>query len=866
MSPEILAGWDALHFGSDNNISNGWVPPDPILSVGPTYVVEMVNLLMGVYAKDGNRISVAALSSLFQSGSDAISDPKIQYDVASGRWFASVTDISSSSILLVVSANGTPTGSWHRFSIGGSGCLDQPILGVGTTTVILSANVFSSCTGSGITYTGAEYWVLNKSDLLSGAGSPAMHAVGPDVNEFSIHPVQIEGASADHYMISTYWPGAATTSTVLHLFTVSGTPPAAVAITVTSLAMPTAAVPPTSPQAGSRNAIDSGDIRIADAVWSAGTLWFGFDEACPSDSTRACIRLGEITTLNDVLVQDFDIDVAGKYVFYPGLRVDAAGDLAVVFGYSSSTDYPGIMVGGRLAADPSNTLPQTEIAMTGSGPETPSNCRGTCRYGDYFGAARDPANTSLVWLVGEMGTPSGWSTHVFSVALQATLTVTYLVQGGGVDYAAPVLSYIHGGQLVQLALGTGANTLLMDPGTPWTISPQLPGSSAARREIWALNVSAEPAVGWANLSYEPLTFHYFHEFQVSLTFSVAGGSGSGAAPQVAAAVFGVPHVFSLPVLAYFDANTSFSYPTTLAGSTSTERWTTPLPGRDAVSAPLDLSIVYYHQVLMTFEFTVTGQTPSSAPQVHYTAYGGAASATLNATVWADCQSAYAYDEALFGATPGTRWGTGPNGNGTVVASETVSVSYREQFQVSVITNPSSLASEVSGAGWYDAGSSATLSIEAAGAVGWRFHGWSGDATGTASSVTFAVQRPMTVVAVFDAGLTIVAGDGGSVDYSYGTTSGTVPAGSTLTIYVPVGTVVSLTASAGSVSQAFAGWSGDASGNSARTSIQVNTPSVVTATFGSDAAVVVGLGILVVAVILGVALVLMRRRRGKGPRA
>ena len=865
-SPEILAGWDALRYGTNGGYSNGWVPPDVIVSAGPTYVVEMVNLLMGVYTKSGTPVNITPLASLFASGGDFISDPKVQYDAASGRWFATVTDIATSSILMVVSSSSDPTASWHRFVFSGSGCLDQPILGVGSSTVIVSANVFSSCTSSSFVYDGAQYWVINKADLLAGAASPATYVSTPDVTELSIHPAQIEGTSPLHYMISTYWPGTATTSQILHLFTVSGTPPATVTVTVTSLLMPTAAVPPPALQLGSRNTIDTADIRISDAVWSAGRLWFGFDEACQSTASRACIRLGEISTSNDTLLQDFDIDVAGKDVFYPGLRTDGAGDLAVVFGYSSSADYPGIMVGGRLVDDAPNTLPQMQVVAAGTGPESPASCKTTCRYGDYFGAGLDPTNASVVWLAGEIGTPSGWSTHVFSIALKSELAFAYRVTGGGTGYTPPVVSYVDGGKSVEAPLSAGSNTFLVDPVTQWTISPELPGSSTTAGEIWILNASANPAgnSGWANTSFSPpLAFDYVHQFAVSMSFAVVGG-GAGASPQISAVVFGAVHVFDPPATAFLDAGSSYSYPTALSGSTSTERWVTPSSGSGSVSAATSLVLTYYHQVLMTFEFTVQGETPPAAPEVHYSNLGAADSAALNATVWADSPAAYAYDASLAGAGPSVRWGTGANGNGTVTSSQTISVLYREQFRASVVTEPSSLAAAVNGAGWYDVGASTTLTVAAP--SGWRFDRWSGDASGTASSVTLSVQRPLNVTAVFDPGLTITAGGGGSIAYSYGATSGTVPAGSSVTIYVPLGTVVTLTASASSPSQAFVGWSGAATGTTASTTVQVNAPGGVVGNFGTDLVIVGALSLLVVAVILGVVLVLIRRRRPKRPSA
>ncbi len=858
-SPVVLAGWEGLH-----GASGGPVPPDPILSVSSGYVVEMVNLEMAVYDKQGGLLADESLSAFFKSGTDFISDPKVQYDAASGRWYASVTDVTATQVLLAVSLSTDPAALWRRYSVPGSAtgnCLDQPILGVGPTTVIVSVNVFTQTSPASCTapFLGAEYWVINKSDLDAGAAAPAMHDSGLNPLEFSIHPAQIEGSSADHYMVATYWPGTATTSNTLHLFAVAGTPPGTVTVTVTNLSMLTAAVPPAADQLGTRNKLDSGDIRVADAVWSSGKLWLGFDEACQGDASRACIRLVEIDTAGGSVLQDFDLDVSGQHIFYPGLRMDGAGDLAVVFGFSSSSDYPGIMTSGRLANDPSGMMLPAEIVEAGSGPELGFCSKAVCRYGDYFGAALDPADASVVWLVGERGTSIAWSTRVFSVNVKAELSFTYSVVGGGSGYAPPVVDYVLSGVATSSPLGSGTTILSVDPGTEWTISPSLGGSSTAHGEIWTLNATT-PTSGWANTSFSPpMAFVYYHQYAVNLTFHVVGGSGYTGAPRVAATVFGVGVSLPAPTAAFLDAGSTYNYPALLGGSSSTERWMAAASANGSVTRAGAVYVAYYHQVLMTFQYTVQGMTPSGIPEVHFASLGVPTSRALNATAWADVQAAYAYDPALAGASQGVRWGTGANGNGTVTTSQTISVLYREQFLVSVTTDPGSLASAVTGAGWYDAGSTATLGIAAP--AGWRFASWSGDASGSASTLTLSVQRPLNITATFDAGLTITASGGGSVTYAYGSTSGTVPAGSSVTLFVPVGTSVTLTAAAGSWYGSFGGWSGAASGTSAATTVQVNGPGTAVASFGVSLLVVGGVGGLVVVVLLAlVALVVARRRR------
>ncbi|HYM40591.1 MAG TPA: hypothetical protein VEY12_10725 [Thermoplasmata archaeon] len=867
MSPEVLAGWDALHLGNNSGVTTHYHPPDVIVSAGPTHVVEMVNLLMGVYTKTGTRVRTTNLTALFHSGGDFISDPKVQFDPATGRWFATVTDVTATQVLLAVSASSDPTGSWRVFSVPSAAtghCLDQPILGVGTSTVIVSVNVFSQPSPSSCTspYLGAQYWVVNKNDLVTNATSPATFASVPDPTEFSIHPAQIQGTSSVDYMVSVYWPGAVGTSSTLHLFTVSGTPPSAVTVTVTSLSMATAAVAPPAPQNGSTAKVDTSDLRVSDAAWSGGSLWLGFDEACRSDPTRACIRLAEIGTNGPSLLQDFDLSVPGKFAFYPGLRMDGTGSLAVVFGYSSPTDYPGIMATGRLAGDPPSTVQAVQVVAAGSGPESPSGCVQTCRYGDYFGAGLDPTNASVVWLAGELGTPTGWSTHVFAVSVKAELTFSYRLSHAGSGYSPPAVTYVHGGVAAQQPFSTSPTTALADPGTAWSVSAELAGSSVARGEVWVVNssVGAPATAGVANRSLVR-SFDYFHQYAISFGFQVLGGGGYGISPQLNGTVLGLPVIITTPQSLFLDAGSPYEYPRFLSGSSTTERWET-LAAAATVSGPGNVSATYYHQVRVTFEYSGPVGALVPPPNLTYPYLGSPARTPLNATVWVDARSPYAYDASVAAGDPGARWAAGRNRIGSVTASGTVVVAYRKQFLLSVTSVPAALATSVSGAGWYDAGASATL--DAAAPTGWRFGSWGDDASGTALTATLLVLRPMNVTAMFEAGLTITAGDGGSVAYAYGSVSGTVPAGTSATIYVPVGTSVTLTGSPSSWVQAFRGWSGASSETAASTTVLVSAPGVVTGTFGVNLLVVDGVPFVVVVIALVAVVVWRRRRRSRPP--
>src|SRR2546426_185972 len=223
-----VEGFEGLHFGTNGLYTNRLTPPDVQVAVGPNHVVEMVNVLGRISTKQGVEVRTFPLYSFFGVPStDFISDPKIHFDSASNRWFASITDVTTGSVLLEVSKSDDPTGLWNAYRVSTiTGCADQPLLGFSNLVVIISANDFSSCTGGNPSYLGVQYWVLNKTDLLSGA-TPRTMSFGPDPTLFSVHPVQSLRSTDTQFMVST---GSGPTST-LTLFSVTGVPPGVVLVT-----------------------------------------------------------------------------------------------------------------------------------------------------------------------------------------------------------------------------------------------------------------------------------------------------------------------------------------------------------------------------------------------------------------------------------------------------------------------------------------------------------------------------------------------------------------------------------------------------------------------------------------------------------
>ncbi len=118
---------------------------------------------------------------------------------------------------------------------------------------------------------------------------------------------------------------------------------------------------------------------------------------------------GGTVAANVVQGSTFDPDGANTFFrFMPSLAVDRVGDMAIGYTKSNSTTNPQIKYAGRLAADPANTLGQSEQTLIdGTGAQS-GNCGGAAciRWGDYSGVALDP-NGCEFWMTGEYYATTG---------------------------------------------------------------------------------------------------------------------------------------------------------------------------------------------------------------------------------------------------------------------------------------------------------------------------------------------------------------------------------------------------------------------------------------------------------------------------
>jgi cell division septation protein DedD len=187
------------------------------------------------------------------------------------------------------------------------------------------------------------------------------------------------------------------------------------------LPMTATTMPPPATQAGASSMIETNDTRALESVWRDGLLDVAANTGCvPANdtATRACARLLQIATGSPAVTREVTIGGApGEHLYFPSIRPDAAGDVAVVYTVSSLTRAPSV---AAAVLDPAWSLMTPVQVRAGAGPYTGIDSS-PYRWGDYSGAAVDPVDGSI-WVAGEYGASSAtgdWGTFIAQLTIAA---------------------------------------------------------------------------------------------------------------------------------------------------------------------------------------------------------------------------------------------------------------------------------------------------------------------------------------------------------------------------------------------------------------------------------------------------------------
>jgi len=475
-SPDNLAGFagigqaSAIHnFGGDQEIT----PPDEDIATGPTDLVEVVNSTVYVFSRSGAVLAAADLNSFMHVASGfSSSDPRVIYDPSAGRFWITITEVPNSftgcpaarPVLIAVSpsSNPVPFTGWlvyalpmEHFGPGTGQPLtefgDQPGLGIASNTITVTFTDYTC----NFQFNGSEVDILQKTDFEHDSGNSSLFSFfdGPPAPQ----PVQAIGSMSVSYVVTNQSDCApnvcASPAAEVDIFT--GTPEGAGGVSQATSVLPpmtptvvdntTFSTPPAD-QSSSGVQLQTDDDRFLNAVWEGGEIWTAGGTSCqPTDDTvlRSCLAYVEIGAdgagnVNSTLTNQINnVGVNGAALFYPAVSVDSSGNLFTVFDESSTTMLLSIMA----SAVPSgaSTLSSFQTLHTSSTYYNGGPCTGGCRWGDYSGAAQDPANPNDVWVVS--GSADGaiegpctlhdcWNTRINKLTLTGP-TITSLTPNSG---------------------------------------------------------------------------------------------------------------------------------------------------------------------------------------------------------------------------------------------------------------------------------------------------------------------------------------------------------------------------------------------------------------------------------------------------
>ncbi len=419
-------------------------PPDVTIAVGPYQVVAMDNVEVSVFDKTGDLRFNTYLGDLFYipnpQDTILITDPVVVYDEYQQVFWATLDVIDETTQTSYVSVwvsegNDLEFYGYHTgaliTSTGIPDWCDYPKLGLDTEAIYITCNLFNFPTQSGsfiesaITVMSKTEWIYPNGTIKGWTFEPVPQINDyPYIQAFSIQPAVMHGATDANGEFLAYGfqgGGAIGTIQITNPLNCCGQYPQAPGFRYSGWIDVPISAPPDAPQLGSSNSIDTGDGRLLFANWNSGNLSMGLNSNCNGYSCAGFVELTNLTTTSTI-VNAWGLQETGNDYFYPSVDSRPDGWKSMAFGTSNSGMYPSSdLTGIPPSGDCTACTTALETQENGLSPyDLNESCVGVtgapnvCRWGDYFGVARDPDGTGI-WVSGEYAASTAqfnWDTWI----------------------------------------------------------------------------------------------------------------------------------------------------------------------------------------------------------------------------------------------------------------------------------------------------------------------------------------------------------------------------------------------------------------------------------------------------------------------
>lgn len=415
--------------------ANGYIPPDPNIAVGPTWIVETVNSQIAVYDKSGTLQSgPKSLSSIWAPlggpcARNNAGDPVVQYDRKADKWL--VTQLGSVrkpfSQCIAVSTTNDPRGTYFLYSYSfGNNLNDYPKFGVwpigGNPAYLATYNIFAN----GQSFSGGQLCAYDRTAMLAGQSSPVSICYFI-ANDGGYLPADLDGVNIPPGSSGYFLNFETLSSLRLYQLTPNFATPTSSSLSLAAN-IPVAAFAEACnggvcvPQLGTSRQLDSlGDrLMYRLAYRNFGTqgeaMVVNHSVAAPGPSVG--VRWYQLTATTPgawSLAQSGTFAPDSTYRWMGSAAMDKNGDIALGYSSSSSSQYPSIDATYRCPSTAAGTMGTEFAVQPGNGSQT-----GYTRWGDYTSLRIDPSDDATFWYTNEYYTQTAsylWSTFIGSFAV-----------------------------------------------------------------------------------------------------------------------------------------------------------------------------------------------------------------------------------------------------------------------------------------------------------------------------------------------------------------------------------------------------------------------------------------------------------------
>lgn len=428
---------------------NGVLPPDPVGDVGPNHYVQMVNLSFAIWDRSGNLLYGPVDNNTLWQGfggpceTTNDGDPIVLYDELADRWMLSQFALPRFPRgpfyqCIAVSQTADPMGEYYRyqFTISSDKLNDYPKFGVWPDGYYMAVNQFK-CSMLFCNWGGQGVVAFERDQMLVGGPARMVYfdLFNSDANLGGMLPSDLDGPEPlpgePNYFVQVddnAW-GYSPDQLQVWEFGVDWASPASSTFSPGGVVSVAAF---NSDMCGySRNCIPQPGGTAVDAI-SDRLMYrlqyrnFGAHQTLVVNHTvdvggdHAGVRWYELRDSGSGwnVHQQGTYAPDGNHRWMGSVAMNSAGDIALGFSVSGTSQFPSIRVTGRLAEDPLGQMTLGEVTLAeGSGYQTHSSGR----WGDYSMLAVDPFDGCTFWYTQEYYAKVGiapWQTRIGSVKLR----------------------------------------------------------------------------------------------------------------------------------------------------------------------------------------------------------------------------------------------------------------------------------------------------------------------------------------------------------------------------------------------------------------------------------------------------------------